>query len=61
MGEDIASDFTLPALHKLNVRLHASLGEVLGEDVGNIGVRVETSELYNIIRPVFSFFLYRIH
>jgi len=45
MGEDVTSDLTLPTLHELDIRLHSGLSEVLREDVGNICVRMETTEL----------------
>lgn len=45
MCKNIAADFTLPTLHDLDVGFHASLGIVLGEEVRDIGVGVETTEL----------------
>jgi len=45
MGEDVASNFTLAALDNLDVCFHASERKVLGEQVGDVSVRVETTKL----------------
>jgi hypothetical protein len=45
VSEDVAADLALAALNKLDVSLHASLGEVLGEDVGDVGIGMKTGEL----------------
>ena len=43
--EHVRADLALPALDELDVGLHALSLEGLGEEVADVGVRVETSEL----------------
>lgn len=45
MSEDVTADLTLTRLDQLDVGLHALSLEGLGEEVADVGVRVETSEL----------------
>lgn len=45
MSEDVAADLAFAALDELDVGLHAGLCEVLGEDVGDVGVGVQTGKL----------------
>lgn len=44
MSENVTSDVPLPPLDELDVGLHALLGESGGEEIGDVGVRVKTSE-----------------
>lgn len=46
MGQDITTDLPLLALDDLDVGLHSVLGESLGEGVADVGVGVETTELF---------------
>ena len=45
VGQDVAADLALATLDQLDVGLHTLGGERLGEEVADVGVRVETSEL----------------
>lgn len=51
VGKDVAADLTLPALYKFHVCFHTSLGVVLGENVRDVGVRVETTKLKQPCEP----------
>ena len=45
MGKDVALNLPLAALNNLDVSLHTGLGEVLSEQVGDVGIGVEATEL----------------
>jgi hypothetical protein len=45
MRQNVGAEFSLFALDDLDVGLHASLCELLREEIGDIGVRMQTSEL----------------
>lgn len=45
MSEDVASNIPLTALDELDIRLHALGCECLGEELADVGVGVETTEL----------------
>ena len=52
--EDVASNLTLTALHKLNVSLHALLSKVFGEHVRDVRIGMETRELESAIGQLTS-------
>ena len=45
VGQDVAADLALAPLDELDVGLHALGGERLREEVADVRVRVQTSEL----------------
>jgi hypothetical protein len=45
VSEDVATDVGFARLDEVDVRLHAIGGEGLGEELRDVGIRVETGEL----------------